>query len=116
MTLHLTAHLPLAGALALGMAAGLAAGLLHFRLLAWNAGLFARGRPAAALGLQLLRMAAIAAVLALLARTGGAAAVAAALAGILAARTWALRGARREAPAATHPLHAAQALPADTEP
>lgn len=77
---------PLAAALLVGVLAG----LLHFASLALNLRLFTGGRVAAGLGLQLLRLALTAAVLAGLARLGVGAVLAGAL-GLLLARSWVLR-------------------------
>jgi N-ATPase, AtpR subunit len=72
-------------------AAGLAAGTLHFALLRWNASLYARpGCIAGAVGLQMVRLALLGLVLALIAMRGGLPLLLAAL-GVLIARPLVMR-------------------------
>ena len=72
-------------------AAGLAAGTLHFALLRWNASLYGRpGRIGGAVALQLLRLAVLGCVLALIARQGALPLLLAAL-GVLVARPIVMR-------------------------
>jgi F1F0 ATPase subunit 2 len=75
---------------ALGLALGTLAGAWHFMSLRWNGPLFAEGRPAAALVLQLARFAFTGALLLTLAHFG-ALALLAGMAGILLARAIAMR-------------------------
>jgi len=79
----------------LGLAAGLAAGVWHFVSLDWNLRLWLAGRGALALGVQLLRLALIAALLVGLARLGAAAVLAAAT-GLLLARQAVMHHRRRK--------------------
>jgi F1F0 ATPase subunit 2 len=60
----------LAAQLALGLSVGLLAGLVHFTLLRWNVRLLTSGASARAIGLQLARLAAVAAIFFVLARIG----------------------------------------------
>jgi F1F0 ATPase subunit 2 len=72
-------------------AAGLAAGTLHFALLRWNASLYGRSRHiAGAAALQVLRLAVLGMVLALIARHGALPLLLAAL-GVLIARSLVMR-------------------------
>ncbi|MFM0055331.1 ATP synthase subunit I [Paraburkholderia phytofirmans] len=77
--------------LALGFAVGTLAGAWHFTSLRWNGPLFAEGRAATALALQLARFAPTGALLLTLAHFG-APALLAGMAGILLARAIAMRG------------------------
>lgn len=73
------------------LAAGLLAGVLHFALLRWNAALYARPRRLGpAIGLHVLRLAATALMLVLLARIGAVPLLTAAL-GITIARPFVVR-------------------------
>src|SRR5579883_1017961 len=84
--------------LGLFLGIGFVAGAAYFRLLFWNARLFARpGSLFAAIAMQALRFGALAAVLALLARQGAAALLLAAL-GVLLARSFFLRRVRARTP------------------
>jgi F1F0 ATPase subunit 2 len=76
--------------LAVGVAIGLLAGAWHFVSLRWNGPLYAQGRAVAALAVQLGRFALTAALLLMLAHAG-ALALLAGMAGILLARTVAVR-------------------------
>ena len=73
----------------MGLAVGTLAGTWHFMSLRWNWPLFAQGRAAAALALQLARFALTGALLLMLAHAGPLALLAG-MAGILLARTIAL--------------------------
>ncbi|NYH21022.1 N-ATPase subunit AtpR [Paraburkholderia bryophila] len=87
----MTNSLPsIAAQLAMGLALGTLAGAWHFMSLRWNWPLFAQGRAATALALQLSRFAVTGALLLLLAHAG-ALALLAGMAGILLARTIAVR-------------------------
>ncbi|MFM0593672.1 MULTISPECIES: N-ATPase subunit AtpR [Paraburkholderia] len=87
----MTNSLPsIAAQLAMGLALGTLAGAWHFMSLRWNWPLFAQGRAATALVLQLSRFAVTGALLLLLAHAG-ALALLAGMAGILLARTIAVR-------------------------
>ena len=91
MTSLLLVPLPvLLSRLAIGLLAGTAAGAWHFVSLRWNWPLFASGRMAAALALQIARIALTCAVLLVLARVG-ALALLAGMVGMLLARRIALR-------------------------
>lgn len=81
---------PLATQLVIGLTLGMVAGAWHFLSLRWNWPLFATGKTAAALALQLARIALTCAVLLVLARIG-ALALLAGMAGVLLARRIALR-------------------------
>jgi F1F0 ATPase subunit 2 len=76
--------------LALGLTVGTLAGAWHFMSLRWNGPLFAEGRAAAALALQVARFTLTGALLWMLAHFG-ALALLAGLAGILLARAIAMR-------------------------
>ncbi|MBC8751125.1 MULTISPECIES: ATP synthase subunit I [Paraburkholderia] len=80
----------IAAQLSMGLALGTLAGAWHFVSLRWNWPLFAQGRAAAALALQLVRFAPTGALLLMLAHVG-ALALLAGMAGILLARTIAVR-------------------------
>ncbi|NMM00182.1 hypothetical protein HHL24_19840 [Paraburkholderia sp. RP-4-7] len=82
--------LPLIAQLSMGLALGTLAGAWHFMSLRWNWPLFAEGRAAAALALQLARFALTGALLFMLAHVG-ALALLAGMAGFLLARTIAMR-------------------------
>lgn len=87
----LTGTLPsLAAQFAIGLAAGMLAGAWHFVSLNWNWPLFANGKTAAALALQIARIALTCACLVILARVG-ALALLAGMVGVLLARRIALR-------------------------
>ncbi|MGB8423443.1 ATP synthase subunit I [Paraburkholderia sp.] len=81
----MTSPLPLIAQLSMGLALGTLAGAWHFMSLRWNWPLFAEGRAAAALALQLARFALTGALLFLLAHVG-ALALLAGMAGFLLAR------------------------------
>jgi len=81
---------PLAAQFVIGLALGVAAGAWHFLSLRWNWPLFATGKMAAALALQIARIALTCAVLVMLARFG-APALLGGMAGVLLARRIALR-------------------------
>jgi F1F0 ATPase subunit 2 len=76
--------------LAVGLAVGMLAGAWHFMSLRWNWPLFASGKAAAALALQLARFTLTGALLLMLAHLG-ALALLAGMAGILLARAVAVR-------------------------
>lgn len=78
---------------AMGLAVGTLAGAWHFMSLRWNCPLFVQGRAAAALALQLARLALTCALLLMLAHAG-ALALLTGMAGILLARTIAVRSRR----------------------
>lgn len=86
----MTSPLPLIAQLSMGLALGTLAGAWHFMSLRWNWPLFAEGRAAAALALQLARFALTGALLFLLAHVG-ALALLAGMAGFLLARAIAMR-------------------------
>jgi F1F0 ATPase subunit 2 len=86
----MTSPLPLIAQLAVGLALGTLTGAWHFMSLRWNWPLFAEGRAAAALALQLARFALTGALLFLLAHVG-ALALLAGMAGFLLARAIAMR-------------------------
>lgn len=80
----------IASQLAMGLVLGTLAGAWHFLSLRWNWPLFAQGRAAVALALQLSRFAVTGALLLILAHAG-ALALFAGMAGVLAARGIAVR-------------------------
>jgi F1F0 ATPase subunit 2 len=80
----------LAAQFAIGLMAGMLAGAWHFVSLNWNWPLFANGKTAAALALQIARIALTCALLLILARVG-ALALLAGMVGVLLARRIALR-------------------------
>jgi F1F0 ATPase subunit 2 len=86
----MTSPLPLIAQLAIGLVLGTLAGAWHFMSLRWNWPLFAEGRAAVALALQLARFALTGALLLLLAHVG-ALALLAGMAGFLFARAVVLR-------------------------
>ncbi|MGA9918735.1 MAG: ATP synthase subunit I [Paraburkholderia sp.] len=86
----MTSPLPLIAQLSMGLALGTLAGAWHFMSLRWNWPLFAEGRAAAALALQLARFALTGALLFLLAHVG-ALALLAGMAGFLLARAIVMR-------------------------
>ncbi|MFM0455335.1 ATP synthase subunit I [Paraburkholderia nemoris] len=86
----MTSPQPLIAQLFMGLALGTLAGAWHFLSLRWNWPLFAEGRAAAALALQLARFALTSALLFLLAHVG-AFALLAGMAGFLLARAIAMR-------------------------
>jgi F1F0 ATPase subunit 2 len=87
----MTDPLPLTVArFAMGLAVGTLAGAWHFMSLRWNWPLFAQGRAAAALALQLARFTLTGALLLMLAHAGPLALLAG-MAGILLARAIAVR-------------------------
>jgi F1F0 ATPase subunit 2 len=86
VTSALTGTVPLLAAqCAIGLAAGMLAGAWHFLSLSWNWALFAKGKTAAALALQIARIALTCALLLILARIG-ALALLAGMAGVLLTR------------------------------
>ena len=91
MTSALTGTVPpLAAQFAIGLAAGMLAGAWHFVSLSWNWPLFANGKTATALALQIARITLTCAFLLMLVRIG-ALALLAGMAGVLLARRFALR-------------------------
>ncbi|ANB77869.1 hypothetical protein AYM40_36585 (plasmid) [Paraburkholderia phytofirmans OLGA172] len=86
----MTSPLPLIAQLSMGLALGTLSGAWHFMSLRWNWPLFAEGRAAAALALQLARFALTGALLFLLAHVG-ALALLAGMAGFLLARAIVMR-------------------------
>ncbi|KAE8759197.1 hypothetical protein FSO04_14725 [Paraburkholderia madseniana] len=86
----MTSPLPLIAQLAVGLALGTLAGAWHFMSLRWNWPLFAEGRAAAALALQLARFALTGALLFMLTHVG-ALALLAGMAGFLPARAIVMR-------------------------
>jgi F1F0 ATPase subunit 2 len=86
----MTSPLPLIAQLSMGLALGTLAGAWHFMSLRWNWPLFAEGRAAAALALQLARFALTGALLFMLAHVG-ALALLAGMAGFLLARAIVMR-------------------------
>ena len=66
----MTYHFPLAAQIAIGSCVGLAAGAIHFATLRGNVRLLIAGTPAKAIGLQLLRLAGVAILFAVLAKLG----------------------------------------------
>jgi len=81
-------------------ALGIAAGLLHFHLLRWNTSLFITGGALRAIGVQLLRLAALAVVLVLAAWLGALPLLLTAL-GVMIARFIVTSSMRGPAPPAT---------------
>jgi F1F0 ATPase subunit 2 len=78
------------------LAAGAALGVAYFGSLRWSVQMFAAGRALAPLGLHLARFAALAALLALVARGFGALPLLVATAGVLMARTIVVGWERRD--------------------
>jgi F1F0 ATPase subunit 2 len=66
----MTLHFPLAVQIAIGSCVGLLAGSIHLATLRWNIRLLIAGTPAKALALQLLRLAGVAVLFAVLAKLG----------------------------------------------
>ncbi len=85
-----------------GSSAGALFGSLHFLALRWNVRMLVSGRALLPVGLQLLRFAAVAAVLTLVARTFGALPLLAAALGLLVARIIVLRWEMRHDPISAH--------------
>lgn len=66
----MASHAVLAAQIAIGLFAGVLAGMVHFEGLRWNVRLLTAGTPGRAIGLQLARLGALAAVFVVLARLG----------------------------------------------